>query len=305
MVESISQNHILQPAVESFKNCIINNQIQQTADNQIIFLFGANPDINNESARDIFLKYSIKHLPQYRFLIAEKFFNCFSTDSIDLLTIEGELATYTDCVIIILESPGTYAELGAFAIHHDLSKKILTLNEVEHKDLSSFINLGPIAKINRVSKFGAVIHTNFKSILSSVSEIEERLKNNLRKYAKRIDLSTYKSFLSPQMKRYRLLILSDIISIFGPLYKGEITKIIKKIYQTDKYINIDFELSLLQSLGLIDIIDDLYFNAYRKEFLFYKYLKINISNIRFSVFNHYAKNSIKRLQSIADHGFNK
>lgn len=296
MTTNLSQSQIFTPAIKEFKSCIADNKIQLRADNHIIFLFGAQSSKDTISAREIFHKYSSKHLNQYQFLLAEDFFDSYDSESIDLLTLEGELATYTDCVLILIESTGTFAELVAFALNTELAKKILAVNKKEHFKSRSFINLGPLAKVNKVSKFGEVIYSNFDSILSSVSDIESRLKENLRKRSKSVDLSSYEQFKSTEMKRFKLLLISDLISAFGPIHEGELLNILKNIYGEDNFIGISFELSLLKSLGFIDLNKKLYFNTFRKEFYFFNYKSINISKLRFSVLNHYAKNAYERFE---------
>ena len=41
----------------------------------------------------------------------------------DLLTLENVLANSVHCVVILLQSPGTFAELGAFSNHNELCNK--------------------------------------------------------------------------------------------------------------------------------------------------------------------------------------
>lgn len=282
-------------SIQVIKTVLETNHLKLSAVNQIIFLFGAKPNKNNSTAREIFYKYSQKHLKQYQFLQAEDFFKTFTDDSIDLLTIEEQLATYTDCVLILLESPGTIAELGAFALNNDLVKIILAVNKIEHKNEESFISLGPLAKVEKVSSFGKVIYANFKSILKSANAIEERLKNNLRKNSRTIDISTYSKFKDKKNRRFKLLFICDIITLFGPVKKNDLIFILKETYGDNFFNDIGFELGLLKSLGFVNELDGYYSKSVKKEFYFFKYSNINMYKTRFKIINHYAKYQSNRL----------
>jgi hypothetical protein len=284
-----NQYRLYKPSILKVKECIEKNNLQLRKDNQIIFLFGAKPNKEKPTARDTFFQYSKKHLTQYKFLLAEDFFEFINLENKDLLSIEKELAYYTDCLIILMESPGAFSELGAFAMDKSLVKIILAINKSDYKiDSNSFISLGPLKRIENKSKFGKPIYSNFKSILQSVDEVESRLSKFLRKKAKTVRLNNYEEFNKKENKKYRLLLLSDLITIFGPITDIELTNILKDIYLTP-YIKIDIELNLLKSIKLIDVKDNFFYKTYENEFYFYKYNEIDIFKVRFDNFNYYAK----------------
>lgn len=79
-------------------------------------------------------------------VIAEKLIETFGEH--DSLTFEGILADISDEIIIIVESVGTFCELGAFSFSENLVNKLYVINDEEHKEDKSFINRGPIRKIN-------------------------------------------------------------------------------------------------------------------------------------------------------------
>jgi hypothetical protein len=61
-----------------------------------------------------------------------------------LLALETQLANAVDLIILIPESPGSFAELGAFTMLPELAKKMLVLRQGRYKSDKSFINHGPI-----------------------------------------------------------------------------------------------------------------------------------------------------------------
>lgn len=70
----------------------------------------------------------------------------------NLLDLENFLAKNVDGVVIPLESPGTFTELGAFVNHDELRKKVIAIVKPKFRNDNSFINKGPVAllKSNRL-----------------------------------------------------------------------------------------------------------------------------------------------------------
>jgi hypothetical protein len=62
----------------------------------------------------------------------------------DLLTLENLLAKSVSVVTILLQSPGTFTELGAFSNHELLKDKLVVVVDPKHMKAQSFINTGPI-----------------------------------------------------------------------------------------------------------------------------------------------------------------
>jgi hypothetical protein len=62
----------------------------------------------------------------------------------DLLMLENLLARSVSVVTILLQSPGTFTELGAFSNHDLLKDKLVVVVDPKHMKAQSFINAGPI-----------------------------------------------------------------------------------------------------------------------------------------------------------------
>jgi len=80
----------------------------------------------------------------------------YSSTSADLLSLENLLADSVDAVVVIPESPGSFAELGAFANNEKLRSKMLCILDVKYKRDKSFINQGPVKLVRSVNKDGVV-----------------------------------------------------------------------------------------------------------------------------------------------------
>lgn len=80
-----------------------------------------------------------------------------------LLSLENLLADSVDAVVIFPESPGSLAELGAFANHSRLVGKLICLPERKYRNGKSFINFGP-HRLIKSSKTGKVIPINYDDL---------------------------------------------------------------------------------------------------------------------------------------------
>ena len=81
----------------------------------------------------------------------------------DLLGLEELLAHSVDAIVIFPESPGSFAELGAFSGNAALRNKTICVIEEKYKNALSFINVGPIKILKNVKK-SRVIPCKYKSL---------------------------------------------------------------------------------------------------------------------------------------------
>ena len=279
----LKKNEIVPTKIlETIKNGVNQGHYYFKRTHPIVFLFGGN--INDSStARYNFLEYARKHLHDYEFLLAEDFFNFFQSDVNDLLEIEKNLSDYTDCVLILLESSGSIAELGAFSYDTELAKKILVINDESHKDNQSFINLGPIQRINKYSIYGEVISTKFNAVLKSSFEINERLKIILKRSMNIKEATDIKN-----NKKYKLLFVSDMITLLSPITLSNLNQVFSYIFE-DEEIDISFEVNLLQTLKFIATRGSYLFKREYNERLFFKHKHKEFLPLRAIVLNHYLK----------------
>lgn len=115
--------------------------------NQLMFLCGANRAAGVPSARREAIKRFIESIsPEFRVIYAEGVFDELAKigHSTNVLDLEHEISDIADKILIVLESPSAFCELGAFA-HQRLREKLVIINDSAFKAQQSFINAGPIA----------------------------------------------------------------------------------------------------------------------------------------------------------------
>ena len=168
----------------------------------------------------------------------------YSSKAKDLLSMENLLADSVDVIIIIPESPGSFAELGAFANNSTLRNKLICLIDPKYKKHKSFINQGPVKLIRKTNKEGVLyigkenLERNFNKLKSSIRKI----KSSNSKVKDRIGLLQLDHFLLP------------LIYLCEPIHKLSLVPLIEKINEdrTDSFQATTIALSILMQNKLVE-----------------------------------------------------
>lgn len=101
----------------------------------------------------------------------------------NLLELENFLASNSDLIFLICESPGSLVELGAFCNHVEIKKKLIVAIEEKYKRSKSFIMLGPIKSLQKMNDERVIFYNE------NIDKLTERLtKLNKKSYPqKKID----------------------------------------------------------------------------------------------------------------------
>lgn len=107
--------------------------------------------LNPKSVRDYIYRLLQQDNPLgAKLILAEKANNLYrSTTHGDLITFEEQIAKLVTLIVVITESPGSLAELGAFASIPDVSDKLILIVRHHHANDESFIRYGPIDRIDK------------------------------------------------------------------------------------------------------------------------------------------------------------
>ncbi|EKN3600676.1 retron St85 family effector protein [Yersinia enterocolitica] len=218
---------------------------------KILFICGG--EENACKNRGLLEKYIQKYHKEYLTFRAELAWEVIShsdsAKSVNALALEEWLADFSDIVIILVESFGTVAELGAFSLSPSLRKKLLPILDKKFEKHNSFINTGPVMWVNNDSKYKPAIYTDFSTILTCIPEINDRLGRKLRSSVAHGNLyGLYK--YSPKVLLFFLLY---VIASLGPIRSDDIFGLAHEIinYKDRKSKStINFMLSLGIALGL-------------------------------------------------------
>jgi hypothetical protein len=92
----------------------------------------------------------------------------------DLMALENMLADSVDAVVLAVESPGAFAELGAFSSNPRLRKKMVCLVDKLYKKRRSFINFGPV-RLLKDTKEGEVLYIDFSDAASDIDRVRKAI----------------------------------------------------------------------------------------------------------------------------------
>lgn len=198
-----------------------------------VFLIGSEQGTRN-SLRDPLRKelLDVLYYPSLEVFYPEELFDELfqGRNQIDLLRLENLLAKSVHAIVIVLESPGAIAELGAFANHEELKKRLIVIVDQKYKKDKSFIMLGPVKMLKKTN--GAVIYYDFEDRNNeSLKKLGEQTRGDIRRIAKQVTPdNTIKNLINAQF------FLLAAVYVMQPIGWLEINEMIKAIGGEDEEI---------------------------------------------------------------------
>lgn len=200
-----------------------------------VFLCGAASTKKKTSYRDL-LKNELKKAKRVSILYPEDLFmELLNRKKYDLLTLERLLATNSDYIVIVCESPGSFTELGAFVNNSETVDKVIVLLQTKYKNAKSFIRQGPVEYVRSKEK-SRVIYYN-ADILEASEKIKKILynKNNSGKKQK----YSFKD-LNIISGRYNFVLL--LLYFYKTLTVKKLVSYIKSVYEAKEFDMSDFDM---------------------------------------------------------------
>lgn len=201
-------------------------------------------------------------------VLSEKLWeNSFGSD-IDLLTFEEFLAEVSDDIILFVESPGSFCELGAFAYADDLFGSRLTIViDSKRKNDDSFIIKGPTKKAQKGGANVIFAPLEGNGLLASNDlrlHISEKIKELNSKKA--ISNKKYPNTEKDKVLIYTFILeILELIKILQPINKKDLLDVYKAVKDFDSFnfvksdktkfhsvIKPDYIYKLLSTVGLIE-----------------------------------------------------
>jgi uncharacterized protein YlbG (UPF0298 family) len=166
-----------------------------------VFLCGA--DITQKDKLRYKIAYALQRWFWSDIIYPEDIFDelLYSSKTKDLLSLEGLLADSVDSIVLIPESPGSFAELGAFANDEKLRNKLICVVDKKYKKDKSFINQGPLRLVKNANQYG-LIFIDPDNIDEEVNKLTSSLRKMKKVSAKRgdkISLLQLENFLLPSI----------------------------------------------------------------------------------------------------------
>lgn len=172
----------------------------------------------------------------------------------NISTFEKTIAETVDSVLIFPESPGSFAELGYFSAHEQIAKKCLVAVRAKYQ-ANSFITLGPVHAISRVSVFAPVPIALADPPEDQMGQIAERLIGDgahKRKYRQRFQRQSWGEYDS----RQQLAIIDEIVDLVGAITEVDLQHVIHTLFERYDVSKLRLQLSILVATNRIARNDD-------------------------------------------------
>ncbi len=173
----------------------------------------------------------------------------------DSLTFEGLIADLSDEIVLIIESPGTICELGAFSFSNKINKKIFVLNDLKYEKDNSFINRGPIKKLSGINP-NNVHYVDYNMDWKNITVLQDyynRVKNIKREYA----VGTFENDIYNINIKDLIIEILAIIEIYQPIVDEHVHQLYKflkgkyKIKSDIEIKNVKQVVELLCEIGIL------------------------------------------------------
>lgn len=141
----------------------------------------------------------------------------YSSKTKDLLSLEALLADSVDAIVLIPESPGSFAELGAFANDEKLRKKLICVIDKKYKKDKSFINQGPLKLVKKQNSFGLVFidPNDIDNEIDNLHSSLRKMKKTSIKASDKISLLQLENFLLPSIYLMEPVSKDTLVNLVG------------------------------------------------------------------------------------------
>lgn len=223
---------------------------------KFIFICGKNYQISDSARKWLETKLERKD-DRIKCIIAEKL---YSFNECNIFDFENLLAEISDKIIIILESPGSFCELGMFVNAPKIRPKLIAINEDNPNFATSFVSQGPLQLI----KNQLVL---YQGDIKESKNVHRLIRDLCEQGTSKVPHNTPGKQL--KLKAF-ICELLNIIYLFAPICADEIEYVYEIVFEAtniDERLDSDIEelkgiksvLKLLFRLDLITYHDGYYF----------------------------------------------
>ncbi len=227
----------------------------------LTFVCGGNNSNGVSSLRLQFLSHIRKDACPILPVLAEKAFPHQLVER-NLQSFEEFLASAANCVLIFVESPGSYAETGLFAALPSIIEKTFVVNtRGDHSRETSFLTLGPIKLIRKKSWFDEVLYLERDAVtFAEAQQIVEIILRTLPRYENALVFHPERKFSDLDL-RLQLACVQMTVALLRAATAQRVTSILREHFADVDAERIERFLSLLKSIDAIERSDEVYFNA--------------------------------------------
>src|SRR5580765_7916930 len=176
----------------------------------------------------------------------------------DLVTFEAHLAGLSSVIVLVLESAGSIAELGSFAVTDAIRERLLVLIGEVHYEQESFIRLGPIRRLENNSDKSVLVYDWHEARpLGGFTENPAMLEAEVGVIVGAIR-EFHKSDVGEKVFKFSepshvMLLICELCDLFGALSQREIKGYLARLNPESSHSDVDQYLFLLTKCELLRI----------------------------------------------------
>lgn len=278
-----SGKRLLQEIADKLKSA----RVFHRNDRHILFVCGGPIEDDANTMRRRFLEWARTELPEFLLIRAETAFKeTFfhgPPEPPNLSTFETVIAETADCVLLFLESEGSFAEVGVFSTERRISHKTLVVNDFRYQTKDSFANLGPVATITARSVFSPTVWVRFDGANADFRQVKERLlRLSNRIHRKSVPLKPFKA----QNYADKLALLLELVRIFRAVTLTALKETMRLTFGSPSRKDLARLLSILVAARCIARQDD-YFLFGRDAQTLLEFDNLNVEDLIGRVLHHY------------------
>lgn len=222
----------------------------------LIFLCGS-----AHSAKSIRSLLRANPFKNYRYVFAESAMNWPDAKSFtsDFLELEEYFAAVVKLILIVSESPGAFAEMGAFVSNEKIKTRVLVVTQESHYKAHSFIRYGVIQHLQgksldptyQICIIPDITPLRKKELLAHKQEILEIVEDSIQSFPQK---SSVKFDVAETTSR--IFLVRDIVALNSIIEKTQLQRLFRMVLHRNKqaFRNKDFLriLFCLEKLGMIE-----------------------------------------------------
>lgn len=280
-----------------------------------IFLCGGPTDVKSVkpvSIRDAIYRELVKYRDiDGRIRVAEDYKD-WAHEGIyrDLVSFERHLAELSSVIVLVLESPGSIAELGLFSVIDEFKRKLLVFVETDHYQSDSFIRLGPIDYLEKCHENTAECHRWIQGSSrlaafdpAAAEQLQPDLAGAVRNRAAN---PTPERNFDPKIWLDGALLVCDLLGLCSALTLRELRQLLAELGCTRDESEVKQLVFLLQRVGLITMEPKgdqrFYIGIEDKQHIHFALRDRTFDAMRFrsDLLAHYEKEDKKRFRAIQE-----
>lgn len=241
---------------------------------QHILIFGGLAGVGDSfkadaSCRHVFINKAtdLGHPLAKSFIIPESYPEWNLADGYhNLVEFELDAGYLARAIVLIVETPGSIAELGSFCMDPTLRKRLLiVINQKYVHAANSFIFNGPVKLIKRDNEGYSVCAVDF---IEQPAKFEDEVIHILDVLKEKLETEANKPKFVKHQERDRFLLIADLIDLFRALLITEIQSLLEFFgiqIERRRLNQMIWQLKLFELIQEIQVYGKVYFVAFKRK----------------------------------------